>query len=113
MEDILPSHWENSNGPRAIMNRVYYKKDVDELLERSLVFGSWGDVWEVQQAIFDRIKIYCQWAKSDKHFDDVGRYKKNVKVIKRLYSFWRCLNQIRIKFIDIEFRTKFVEVENV
>lgn len=93
----LNSHWENPNGPRALMKEVYYKKDVDEIFNRSLVFDSWSDAWEVQRAILDRIKVYCQWAKSDKFFDDIGRYKNKVKEIKRLCFFWKCLEQIRLQ----------------
>ena len=68
MECLLPSHWD-SRGPRCMMKRVYYKADVDKLLERSLVLDSWDDAWEVQQAIFDRIKVHCRWAQTDKFLD--------------------------------------------
>ena len=96
MKDILPSHWENPNGTRALMNRVYYKKDVDKLLERALVIDSWDDVWEIQDAILIIIKRVCHWAQSHKYFNDKVCYEKNIKTIKRLCFYWRRLKQIRI-----------------
>lgn len=87
MKDILPSHWENSNGTRAFMNRVYYKEDVDKLLDRALVLDSWDDVWEFQEALFYKIKRNCDYAQTHKYFNDKERYKKSIKTIKRLCFF--------------------------
>lgn len=101
MECLLPSHWD-SRGPRCMMKRVYYKADVDKLLERSLVLDSWDDAWEVQQAIFDRIKVHCRWAQTDKFLDNVGSYKKQVKEIKRLCFYWRRLEKIRTNICAFE-----------
>lgn len=101
-ENKLNSHWENPNGPRALMKKVYYKKDVDKLLERSLVFDSWDGAWEVQQAISDRIKVHCRWAQTDKFFNNVDSYKEQVEEVKRLFSYWRCLNKIRENICYVE-----------
>lgn len=101
-ENTLNSHWENPKGPRALKKKVYYKKDVDKIIERSLVFDSWDDAWEVQEAIFDRIKVHCRWAQNDKFFDNVGNYKKQVKEIKRLCFYWRRFKQIRINICAFE-----------
>lgn len=102
MKDILPSHWENPNGPRALMARVYYKKDVDELLERALVLDSWDDAFEFQGAIFYKIKRNCVYAQSHKYFNDEERYKKSIKTIKRLCFFYKCLGQIRTKLVEVK-----------
>ena len=94
MECLLPSHWD-SRGPRCMMKRVYYKADVDKLLERSLVLDSWDEAFEIQEAILYRIKLHCDFAQSHKYFNDKERYENSVKIIKRLVFFWRCLKQIR------------------
>ena len=98
----LNSHWENPNGPRALMKKVYYKKDVDKLLERSLFFDSWDGAWEVQRAIFDRIKVHCRWAKTDKYLNNVESFKEQVEEVKRLFSYWKCLGQIRENICYVE-----------
>lgn len=102
MKDILPSHWDYPNGPRYMMKRVYYKDDVDKLLERALVFDSWDDVWEFQGALFYKIKRNCDYAQSNKYFNDKERYEKSIKTIKRLCFFYKCLKQIRTKIIEVE-----------
>lgn len=98
-KNTLDSHLENPNGPRALMEKVYYKKDVDKLLERALILDSWDDAFEIQQAIFKQIKIVCGWIQSHKYFDDKESYKKGVEKIKRLVFFWKCLKQIRLNIM--------------
>lgn len=102
MKDILPSHWDNPNGPRVLMKRVYYKKDVDELLERALVLDSWDDAWEFQGALFYKIKRHCDYAQSHKYFNDNERYEKSIKIIKRLCFFYKRLKQIRTNIVKVK-----------
>lgn len=99
--EYLPSHWDYPNGPRCMMKRVYYKDDVDKLLERALVFDSWDDVWEFQEALFYKIKRNCDYAQSHKYFNDKERYKKSIKTIKRLCFFYKRLKQIRTKILEV------------
>lgn len=103
MKYVLPSHWDNPNGPRCMMKRVYYKDDVDKLLERSFVLDSWNDAWEIQDAIISKIKRVCCWAKTHKYFNNKERYENNIKTIKRLCFFYKCLKQIRLNIIMKEF----------
>lgn len=80
----------------------------DKLLQRALVIDSWNDAWEIQAAIFTRIKRVCGWAQSNKCFDDKERFEECIEKIKRLCFFYKRLEQIRINVVEVKNEKKTI-----